>query len=47
MKDNIENQEVIRELEPQEVLQTDELDRMGITPELLKDGKIRIKRTEL
>lgn len=47
MKDNIENQKMIEQLEPQQVEQTDELAQMGITPELLKDGKLRIKRTEL
>ncbi|CEI94918.1 hypothetical protein RMCBS344292_09120 [Rhizopus microsporus] len=47
MKDNIENQKMIEQLEPQQVEQTDELAQMGITPELLKDGKVRIKRTEL
>ncbi|KAG1443318.1 hypothetical protein G6F56_010714 [Rhizopus delemar] len=47
MEDNVENQNVIRQLEPQQVLQTDELTRMGITPELLKNGQVRINKTEL
>ncbi|KAI9251950.1 spinocerebellar ataxia type 10 protein domain-containing protein [Sporodiniella umbellata] len=47
MKDNAENQNVIHQLEPQQVLQSDELTKMGITPELLNNGKVRINKTEL
>ncbi|KAI8997722.1 spinocerebellar ataxia type 10 protein domain-containing protein [Pilobolus umbonatus] len=47
MENNRENQELIAELQPQEVIQSEELTRMGLTPEIMKDGKIRINRTEL
>jgi hypothetical protein len=44
MENNAENQKLIEELRPEEVLQTEELTQMGITPELTEDGKVRIKR---
>lgn len=44
MEDNIENQKLIEELQPQEIVQTEELKEMGITPELMQDGKVRIKK---
>ena len=45
MENNSENQKIIEELEPEQVVQTKELTDMGITPELTEDGKVRIKRT--
>lgn len=44
MENNLENQKIIEELKPEQVVQTDELTEMGITPELLEDGTVRIKR---
>ncbi|KAI9483386.1 MAG: spinocerebellar ataxia type 10 protein domain-containing protein [Benjaminiella poitrasii] len=44
MEDNMENQKIIEELSPQEVVQSDELDKMGIMPELTQDGKVIIKK---
>ncbi|KAI8367093.1 spinocerebellar ataxia type 10 protein domain-containing protein [Blakeslea trispora] len=44
LENNPENQQIIQELEAQEVVQTDELNQMGIRPELTEDGKIRIKK---
>lgn len=44
MENNTENQKEIEELQPQEVLQTDELKEMGLSTELMQDGKVRIKK---
>ncbi|KAI8379932.1 spinocerebellar ataxia type 10 protein domain-containing protein [Choanephora cucurbitarum] len=44
LENNPENQLIIQELEAQEVVQTGELDQMGIRPELTEDGKVRIKK---
>ncbi|KAI7908156.1 spinocerebellar ataxia type 10 protein domain-containing protein [Cokeromyces recurvatus] len=44
MENNIENQKIIEELSPQEVVQTKELSEMGITPELTQDGQVIIKK---
>lgn len=46
MENNLENQKLIEELKPEEIVQTKELDEMGITPELTEDGKVRIKRNQ-
>ncbi|KAI8080346.1 spinocerebellar ataxia type 10 protein domain-containing protein [Thamnidium elegans] len=46
MENNLENQKLIEELQPEEIVQTKELDEMGITPELTEDGKVRIKRNQ-
>lgn len=44
MENNQENQALIAELRPEQVLQTEELTQMGITPVLTADGKVCIKR---
>ncbi|KAI7887247.1 spinocerebellar ataxia type 10 protein domain-containing protein [Mucor mucedo] len=44
MEGNTENQKLIEELQPQEILQTDELKEMGLSTELMQDGKVRIKK---
>lgn len=44
MENNPENQKLIEELKPEQVVETDELRQMGIVPELTHDGKLRIKR---
>lgn len=44
MEDNLENQSLISELQPQEIVQTEELKEMGLSTELMQDGKVRIKK---
>ncbi|KAL7336255.1 hypothetical protein PS15p_201613 [Mucor circinelloides] len=44
MENNPENQKLIEELKPEQVVETEELRQMGIVPELTQDGKLRIKR---
>ncbi|KAG1066798.1 hypothetical protein G6F42_026595 [Rhizopus arrhizus] len=44
MENNPENQKLIEELKPEQVVETEELKQMGIVPELTQDGKLRIKR---
>lgn len=44
MEDNLENQSLIAELQPQEIVQTEELKEMGLSTELMQDGKVRIKK---
>lgn len=46
LENNPENQKLIEELKPEQVVETDELKQMGIVPELTQDGKLRIKREE-
>lgn len=46
MEGNLENQKLIEELRPEEVVQTEELDQMGLVPELTEDGKVKLKRKE-
>lgn len=47
MEENDENQTLLAELKPIEAVQTDELSQLGLTPELLESGKVRINKTEL
>ena len=47
MEENDENQALLAELKPIEAVQTDELSQLGLTPELLESGKVRINKTEL
>ncbi|KAI8636280.1 spinocerebellar ataxia type 10 protein domain-containing protein [Parasitella parasitica] len=44
LEHNPENQKLIEELRPEQVIETDELRKMGIVPELTQDGKLRFKR---
>jgi hypothetical protein len=44
MENNLENQQLIAELEPEQVVETEELKQMGLKPELTKEGKLRVKR---
>lgn len=46
MENNVENQKLIEELQPQEIVESKELSEMGFKPELTPDGKVRIKRKE-
>ncbi|KAI8967820.1 spinocerebellar ataxia type 10 protein domain-containing protein [Mycotypha africana] len=46
MENNPKNQAIIAELRPEEVVQSKELDDMGIVPELREDGKVHIKSTK-
>lgn len=44
MENNLENQKLIAELQPEKVVETEELRQMGLKPELTDNGKLRVKR---
>lgn len=44
LENNFENQKIIQELEAEKVVETEELTQMGYRPELLENGKVRLKK---